>query len=311
VKNNTVCRSGPKATVLSAFVITACKHKNTIPEPTMTSATSLVPGDDGLPAEEVGAWILDKHNYLRRYVDISRGARKKFLGARKAGATFIDLFSGTGRARIRETGQWIDGSAVAAWRMAQEGGAAFSEVLIADIDEERRRACAERLRRLAAPVRELAGSAIEAAKEAVATVNPHGLHFAFLDPYNLGELDFSIIQTLSKLKRIDMLIHVSAMDLQRNLGRNVAAVAGVFDTFAPGWRNAVNINASQQEIRRQVFEYWRDQVFALGTGTANDVRLITGENNQRLYWLLLAAKHELARKFWNLAANVEKQGNLF
>jgi three-Cys-motif partner protein len=142
-------------------------------------------------------------------------------------------------------------------------------------------------------------------------VNPYGLHFAFLDPYSLGELDFSIIQTLSQLKRIDMLTHVSVMDLQRNLERNVASLSGSFDTFAPGWRNSVNINTSQSEVRRLVFEYWRDQVSRLGAGSANDVRLITGEKNQRLYWLLLAAKHELARKFWGVAANVKKQRELF
>src|SRR6266516_4668668 len=108
-----------------------------------------------------------------------------------------------------------------------------------------------------------------------------------------------------------MLIHVSVMDLQRNLRRNVASVGGPFDTFAPGWRNSVNINTSQSEVRRLVFDYWRDQVSGLGAGTANDVRLITGEKNQRLYWLLLAAKHELARKFWGVEANVKKQGQLF
>jgi three-Cys-motif partner protein len=157
---------------------------------------------------------------------------------------------------------------------------------------------------------ELRGSAVEAAKEVAHSVNRYGLHFAFLDPYNLGELDFSIIQALSQLKRIDMLIHVSAMDLQRNLERNIASPGGAFDIFAPGWRGTVNLNSSQAEIRRQVFEYWRDQVAQLGTGTANDVRLITGEKNQRLYWLLLAAKHELARKFWGVAANVDKQRRL-
>jgi three-Cys-motif partner protein len=276
----------------------------------MALAVSLIQGDDGLPAEEVGAWTIEKHNYLRRYLDISRGARQKFLGPRKAGATFIDLFCGTGRARIRETGQWIDGSALAAWRIGQAGRASFSEILVADIDEVRRTACVERLRRAGAPVRELNGSAIEAAKETITTVNDFGLHFAFLDPYNLAELDFSIIQTLSQLKRIDMLIHVSAMDFQRNLGRNISAIGGVFDIFAPGWRDVVDLNSSQVTIRQRVFEHWRDQVAQLGTGTANDVTLITGGKNQRLYWLLLATKHELARKFWGVAANVERQGKL-
>jgi three-Cys-motif partner protein len=274
------------------------------------SVRTLIDGDDGLPAEEVGVWVLQKHEFLRRYLDISRGVRQKFLGPLKAGATFVDLFCGPGRARIRETGQWIDGSAIAGWKIGQEGNTAFSEILVSDIDETRRRACVERLRRLRAPVRELSGSAVEAAQEAKHTVNRYGLHFVFLDPFNLGELNFSMIKVLSQIKRIDMLIHVSAMDLQRNLERNIAAPGGAFDTFAPGWRGTVNVNSSQVEIRRQVVEYWRDQVSQLGVGTSNEMRLITGEKNQRLYWLLLAARHELAQKFWIVAANVERQGRL-
>jgi len=51
----------------------------------------------------------------------------------------------------------------------------------------------------------------------IARVNAHGLHFAFLDPFDLAALNFDIIVALSSLKRIDMLVHISQMDLQRNL----------------------------------------------------------------------------------------------
>src|ERR1700687_210011 len=72
----------------------------------MKSARRLIEGDDGLPAEEVGIWAVEKHKFLKRYLDISRATRQKFLGDGNAGATYIDLFCGTGRARIRETGAW-------------------------------------------------------------------------------------------------------------------------------------------------------------------------------------------------------------
>jgi three-Cys-motif partner protein len=80
----------------------------------MKSTRHLIAGDDGLPAEEVGVWVIEKHEFLKRYLDISRATRQKFLGDGNAGATYIDLFCSTGRARIRETGAWIDGSAVSA-----------------------------------------------------------------------------------------------------------------------------------------------------------------------------------------------------
>jgi len=78
------------------------------------------------PRREVGIWTIEKHKFLKRYLDISRATRQKFLGDGNAGATYIDLFCSTGRARVRETGAWIDGSAVSAWKIGQEGRAPFS-----------------------------------------------------------------------------------------------------------------------------------------------------------------------------------------
>jgi three-Cys-motif partner protein len=220
----------------------------------MAASTSVIDGDDGLPAEEVGIWVKEKHTYLRRYLDISRSTRKKYLGLGKAGATFVDLFSGPGRARIRDTGEWIDGSAMAAWKISVEGNSAFSQIYVADIDSGRRAACVERLRRLRAPVTELTGTAVVAARAFATAVSPLGLHFAFLDPYSLSTLDFGIIRQLSALKRIDMLIHLSAMDLQRNLDMNVGSEDSSFDSFSPGWRQKVDLAHSQLETRRLVVE---------------------------------------------------------
>lgn len=271
----------------------------------------LIAGDDGLPADEVGVWAKEKHTYLKRYLDISRAARKKYIGDRKGGAIYFDLFCGTGRSKIRGTQEWIDGGAVAAWKTSCDGGAPFSDIHISDLDEERLNACATRLCKLGAPVHPIHASAADAAEKMVSAVSGYALHFAFVDPYNLEALDFRVIQALSRLKRIDLLIHLSAMDLQRNLSVNLAADDSAFDAFAPGWREKVSTTGAQAEVRRRVVEYWRELVTNLGVWPSTDQRLITGEKNQPLYWLLLAAKHELAHKFWETAANVEGQGKLF
>lgn len=59
-----------------------------------------------------------------------------------------------------------------------------------------------------------------------------------------------------------------------------------------------------------MFQYWRDQVANLGVWPSAEMKLITGSKNQPLYWLLLAAKHDLAHKFWATASNVGGQGKL-
>jgi len=59
--------------------------------------------------------------------------------------------------------------------------------------------------------------AAEAAEQIVPALNPHGFNFAFLDPFGLEGLPFSIIQTFARFKRMDVLIYFSAETLQRNL----------------------------------------------------------------------------------------------
>ncbi|WP_336232272.1 three-Cys-motif partner protein TcmP [Thalassospira sp. CH_XMU1458] len=277
----------------------------------MSQTSKIFEADDGLPASEVGVWACEKHDYLSRYLNISRKARQKFLSGRAKSATFVDLFCGSGRARIRNTNEWVDGSAVAAWKISRKGEAPFSTVYISDIDPTLRSACAERLRRLGAPVVELEGDAVAAAKQYVQAVNEYGLNFAFIDPFSLGTLSFEIIQTLSQLKRIDMLIHFSKMDHQRNLGLNLTSEKSDFDALVPGWRDRIDQNRPMPDVRRQIFELWRDMVAEVGLDPSLDVKLITGSRNQHLYWLLIVAKHQLALKFWKEATANEAQGNFF
>jgi len=126
----------------------------------------LVQGDDGLPAEDVGQWAKEQQDLLCRYVDISRGVRARFIGPLKAGATYVDLFCGPGRSKIRN-GDFIDGSCVAAWHKSVEVGSPFTRVYIADLDETRLNAASERLRRLGAPVVSILGPAVETVQQII------------------------------------------------------------------------------------------------------------------------------------------------
>ena len=259
-------------------------------------ASEVAQGDDGMLVEVVGEWAIDKHDYLCRYLDASRGARKLFIGPRNAGATFADLFCAFGRSRIRDTVRFIDGSPVAAWKASSSGYAPFNQVYVADRDQDRREICARRLSTLNAPVVELPGDAVAAASGYRCRVNPAGLHLVFLDPHSLGALDFRIIEELSRLKRVDMLIHVSVMDMQRNLpGQLSDAEAAEFDAFAPGWREAIDRTGPQAEVRRRLLEHWSKRVTGLGMLPFIGTRLIKGRRGQRLYWLMLASRESLHR----------------
>jgi three-Cys-motif partner protein len=266
---------------------------------------------DDLPISVVGAWSKEKHQRLCDYIGASRAARAKYLGVGKAGATYVDLFCSYGRCQIRETGEVVDGSAVAAWKTSVQGGAPFSRVLIADLNTECVNVCRARLERAKAPVGVYEGPAKETVKKVVASLNPYGLHFAFLDPYNLQSLPFSVIESLSRLKRMDMLIHVSVQDLQRNLRRYIASPDSPVDTFAPGWRDVTDPRLPDRTVRAQIFQYWLECINKLGTHPAEGVELVTGSKNQNLYWLVLVARHDLAHGLWDKIRDPSGQGKLF
>jgi len=85
------------------------------------------------------------------------------------------------------------------------------------MDAELLSATGARLRKLGAPVVSTPGPAAVAMEQIVQRVHPQGLHFAFLDPHNLGALSFDLFKILTKLKRVDILVHVSIADLRRNV----------------------------------------------------------------------------------------------
>ncbi|MGH6788086.1 MAG: three-Cys-motif partner protein TcmP [Pseudolabrys sp.] len=266
--------------------------------------------DDGLPLDEVGIWAKDKHDRLRKYLDISRAARRKFV-QRIGGATYIDLYCGTGRAAVRESGEVIDGSPLVAFKCAKEGGVAFSECYIADTDQEKCNVCARRIASAGGRALEVVGPAEITSARIVSQLNKYGLHFAFLDPYNLDDLPFAVFESFSRLKRIDLLIHVSAQDLQRNLDAYSMSADGPLDRFAPGWRNVVNIKQSQRATRAAYIEYWISKMTALGLPPARHAELVSGTTkNQRLYWLVFVSRSDFAKSLWDKIRNVSGQGEL-
>jgi three-Cys-motif partner protein len=265
--------------------------------------------DDGLPLDEVGAWAKEKHERLRKYVDISRGPRRKWVQGR-GGATLIDLYCGTGRAIIRDTREKIDGSPLVAFKSARDGGVPFSEIHIADASEEKCRAAEQRIVKAGGSAIVEFGNAEDTVVRIASKLNPYGLHFSFLDPYNLEDLPFSVIEALAKFKHIDILVHVSAHDLQRNLDAYSKDADGPLDLFAPGWRTAVNLKQSQPATRAAYIAYWTSKMEVLGFPPAR-YELVSGTTkNQRLYWLVLVSHHKLAKDFWDKIRIVSGQGEL-
>jgi three-Cys-motif partner protein len=224
-----------------------------------------------------------------------------------AGAAYVDLFCGPGRARIREDGSVIDGSPLVALRAA--GGVPFSEIHLGDLDPNFVTAAVARIKAAGGNAEGYVGSAEETAQQIVSRLNPAGLHFAFLDPYNLESLNWKCISALAALQRIDLLLHVSVADLQRNFDRYSSAEGSPLDAFAPGWRDAVSLKQSQHALRAAYVEYWRNKTKELGFISRN-AELVTGSKNQRLYWLIFLSRNEFANTLWDKIRHISGQQEL-
>jgi three-Cys-motif partner protein len=265
-------------------------------------------GDDGLIVEKVGSWAVDKLKIVTDYVYASGGARQNFA---RPGTAYIDVFCGPGRCLIRGVNQFIDGSPVAAFKRALESPGRFTSINISDADDELLAATEKRLAALNAPVRSVTGPASVAMPKIVQSVDPYGLHLAFLDPHNLGTLSFDLFEQLARLKHVDVIAHVSLSDLQRNADRYTSEAHDEFDKFAPGWRDKVGTDMNQEALRQSIIQYWSDKVAELDLPRARHCELITGDHGQRLYWLILLAKHDLAHQLWEKISSVAKAPRFF
>jgi len=268
---------------------------------------------DDAQLPEVGPWAEDKHARVRKYVELAaKAVGKNFVGKGKAGFYCIDPFCGSGRARVRDTAQQIDGSALVAAAAARSAGAPFTCLYIGDKEQFFVEDCAARLRERGETVHTYVGPAMTTSADMARDLPRYGLHFAFLDPYDLNSLPFDVIKHLAAFERMDILVHFSSMDLQRNFDRFLSNDSSPLDTFAPGWRAKAKLTMPKEEQRRRVREHWQSLMDEIGMPTAGGIEHIQGSKNQTLYWLIFAAKHKLARKFWDaILAASKPQRDLF
>lgn len=258
----------------------------------------LVDESDALPVHAGGQlWALEKLALIERYTTISSKVRRKFLPPRGFGANYIDLYCSYGRIRMKGSGDIVDGSALTAVKAAQQD-APFSGVYVADLESEKAQVCAQRLESIGAPVSHFAGPSIDTVEQILPRLRPGSLNFCVLDPFGL-HLPLSLIDRLITVQRIDVMVLVSAMELQRNLKLFLSGENDVLDHFAPGWRDCFTPGESESAIRTKIMQYWRGLLEQRGLKVANKWRMMRGVKNQPLYWFGLFGKHKLAAEFFD------------
>lgn len=262
---------------------------------------------DGLPAMIVGRWVSDeKHKIVRRYIHASYRARKKY-GA----SSYIDLFSGSGRVKIRHVNRFEDGGPLAAWNMARSNPGEFTHFYIADAEPQYLEACQIRLIKAGAPCTFFHGVADETVDRVINTIPKGALHLAFLDPYNIGHLHFSIIEKLSKLQRVDIAVHLSTSDIRRNLEMRLDSRHTVLDNVAPGWRSAISRHTSKKTMAQHFIEYWESLVRQTGLRVCESKYSVTNDGNVPMYHLYMLTRSDLAERLWSDACKINPTRPLF
>lgn len=250
---------------------------------------------------------------MRQYVRLTNAVRQHWLNWGRRCA-YIDLYCSFGRVRRAGSDEtWHDGSALAAWNESVRQGSPFAEVHISDLDREALDACKWRLERAGAVVVARLGDAESIAAEVARVLDPRALHLGLLDPYGLGALPFSVIESLSALKRMDMIIHFSEQDLLRNYAMDANRGDDArLNRVVPGWRAPIDFSRlSIHEQREAVFEHWLTLLSKVSKRPAKAIATITNRQRRVLYRLVLASDHKLAHKLWDAVNAASPQRDLF
>jgi len=132
----------------------------------------------------------------------------------------------------------------------------------------------------------------------VAAVPQGALCMAYVDPYNLQALSFSILRTLATLK-IDLAINFSTMDLQRNVDLETDPDRARFDDAAPGWRERFHRSGvSKSGQSGEFFRYWLQLVSDLGFKYSREMPLVSNDQGSPIYRMVFFARHDLPTRIW-------------
>jgi three-Cys-motif partner protein len=260
--------------------------------------------DDGLYTPEIKSHSLEKirlHNY---YVDIfTTSMRDKWPQL-----AYLGLYSGSGRARIHGTGEIIETTALAAFRLRHP----FTKYILVDNDAR----CVDALRaRIATlPARHdatiIQADVAEAVPRIRAAMPRFGrgrglLSFCFVDPFSAA-LDFGVIKALGQRYRMDFLVVLMfGRDIRANFRRyfadpNDTRIAGLIDD--PEWRDDWREGRHQApHLLRFMLRKFDAAMTGLGykgarLSEAQPIR-VSGKR-VFLYFLVLYSKSPLGKRFW-------------
>jgi len=262
--------------------------------------------DDGLPTPEIGAWGEVKYRHVELYASLfTKSMRRKWDAL-----VYLDLFAGSGRSRIRGTRRIISASPIVILGIPE----AFDKYIFCEENKNYAEALEKRCRREFPDKRAkiITGNANTSASDILAEMPRPGrnrkvLGFCFLDPFQMQNLSFETIKTLSQ-RFMDFLVLIpSSMDANRNEQHYVQQQNKTVDNFIgnPNWRTswqqAKTTGKSFEHFIIEEFGHSMERLGYIDPGLKEALLIRSDEKNLPLYRLTLYSKHKLGPKFWKEA----------
>ncbi len=289
-----------------------CDYKKNAPE----GICSVQKGSDGLPVRCVGLWAKDKYFYLGRYLDIFTTSMKKVW---KGELYYIDLFAGSGKCRVRETGEEIDGSALISLSVKYP----FKRYFLVELDPEAANALEKRVGK--SPIKNrvhiIQGNCNEKIDEIVTEIPGKSLSLAVVDPTGL-HIKFDTLQKLTKDRRIDLVItYPEGMDIKRNLAKYLKHSHSILDDYMgdDSWRQLFTKDIkhidqlSNIHIEKSLIGHYRKNLSIIGyqeVKSGDEIPIRSSQRNLPLYYLLFASKHPLGHTFWRKISSITPTGQM-
>ena len=255
------------------------------------SWTESVAKSDGLPARPTGPWIETKHRLLAYYAHLFASGMKNFWRSR----VYLGLFSGPGKSFHRDTGEEDWGSPLKV--IAHE----FTKFLFTEMSAPAAEALAQRLEPFANSARAeiWCGNGADAIQH-IRIPDP-SLTFAFIDPASIADAPFSLIETLHRKTRCNLLINVQhGMDIMMNVAqyRPDAGEESALTQFLghDGWKKLPRHNV--KEFFVGVLDLYKQQLDRLGFRFTGREVLISNQQGTGLYLLLFASGDPRGKEFW-------------
>ncbi|MDE0357017.1 MAG: three-Cys-motif partner protein TcmP [Gammaproteobacteria bacterium] len=263
--------------------------------------------DDGLYLPTVKEHSLRKIRLHDYYLTLFCRAMKNSWPQR----AYLGLYSGAGRARVAETGEIVDTTALSAVKVTDP----FTKYIFVDNDHDCINALEARVHAFGGDydvsfIEKDVSDAVPEIIKAMPTYSSRRglLSFCFVDPFS-ADLDFEVFRTLGKFKMDFLVLLMLGRDVRTNFRRyfeneNDTRIARLIDD--DNWRTDWIVGGYRRgQLVRFMLEKFDQAMTNIGyrrarPGDAHPIRLLE-KKNVLLYYLVLYSKHALGQEFWKEA----------